>query len=482
MKTGVKLPKFLEKFLSIYSILIVFTSLVVIVSINFIKQANADVDDGSFVNICGTSPPSGNWGQHNSNPACVGCTEGDGCSGNVVSVCTCDCGEEMSNIECRNNCHSVGAYANFNSTFNDDCLMYQIDVYSDFIFGSLTDFVVWTGNRFCDPSCHQQPSCGDGNIDPGEECDPPGNNSQCAYGACRNDCTCPPQQQDRCFYDGNSVRTVISSNPASIPWQDLPSSSGSATEWQYDTIYVGGVAMDGLHLIGQHTGSNDDDGVISISGPNGFSQSEACNSSGSSNQSYDCTIGPISTLGLAAGLYTVNLSVNEDYNDSDCSDVGYFVLDSIDPPERGFTLEKKVVGPTSYNEGDTVTFEVIIRNIGEIAIDEMLFEDQYNSNHLQFLDISGQRFDGGSVVQSSNLRNFTNPTSPDGEYSINDLTQYIGDLGTGETYIITQTYTALSVNNDTTTCNYAYAYWAGLEDEDEACITIRDVPPPPTDK
>ncbi|MBN2015915.1 hypothetical protein JW766_03705, partial [Candidatus Dojkabacteria bacterium] len=44
------------------------------------------------------------------------------------------------------------------------------------------------------------PECGDGTIDPGEECDPPGNTDQCEYGTCQTDCTCPsPPPPERGF-------------------------------------------------------------------------------------------------------------------------------------------------------------------------------------------------------------------------------------------------------------------------------------------
>jgi hypothetical protein len=111
---------------------------------------------GAFVNLCGTSPPSGNWAQHNANSQCIGCVEGNGCFGTVVGLCVCDCGEEFSNIECRANCRSIGGGATFASTFDDDCLMYQMDVYTNTLFGTLADFATWRGDRFCDPSCIPQ--------------------------------------------------------------------------------------------------------------------------------------------------------------------------------------------------------------------------------------------------------------------------------------------------------------------------------------
>lgn len=116
----------------------------------------AGVNDGSFVNICGTNPPSGNWGQHNANPACQGCEQSGSCSGNHVWVYSCKDGEQYSDIECRANGVSYGTSANFDAVFADDCKMYQIDVFENGQGVGLTDFVVWKGNRFGSPSCNPQ--------------------------------------------------------------------------------------------------------------------------------------------------------------------------------------------------------------------------------------------------------------------------------------------------------------------------------------
>ncbi|MCA9383662.1 carboxypeptidase regulatory-like domain-containing protein, partial [Candidatus Dojkabacteria bacterium] len=117
----------------------------------------AGVDDGTWINLCGTNPPSGDWGQHNSS-SCTGCTQSS-CSGNVVWIFECSPGEESQEnggTQCTANGRPFSG--DFNSNFVDDCKMYQVDVWSDTVFGDLTDFVVWRGNRFGDPSCTSTPN------------------------------------------------------------------------------------------------------------------------------------------------------------------------------------------------------------------------------------------------------------------------------------------------------------------------------------
>lgn len=107
---------------------------------------------GTWINLCGTNPPSGDWGQH----SCTGCNENNGCtppSGGRIRVFTCALGEqEPNNIECRAHeepflVDQPVQYSQYMDTSNI-CKMIQIDVYSDANFQDLVDFVVWQGDNF----------------------------------------------------------------------------------------------------------------------------------------------------------------------------------------------------------------------------------------------------------------------------------------------------------------------------------------------
>jgi hypothetical protein len=107
---------------------------------------------GTIVNICGTSPPSGNWSQHDiSVCANGGCSNASSsCSGPSVWVYRCNPGQDMNGIECRQNGSNVGGSATFASAFNDPCQLVQIDVFAagQGPGSNPTDFVVWRGNNY----------------------------------------------------------------------------------------------------------------------------------------------------------------------------------------------------------------------------------------------------------------------------------------------------------------------------------------------
>jgi len=290
--------------------------------------------------------------------------------------------------------------------------------------------------------------------------------------------------QEQCYYHNNAIRTVISENPQNIPWRDLTSNSSNPLVWTYSNVYVGGVAMDGLHLIGQHEDNDIDDGVISITGPNGFSRNEPCNSSGVNNQAYDCSIGPIITSSLLAGVYTVNLKVNKDYNDSNCIDLGYFKIEEQPtPPERGFDIEKNVKdGKHDYKVGDNITFYVTIRNTGDVNIDQMLYIDRCDPNYLEFKNIKGERMKNDIVIQSSSLNSYINPSIPNGEFRISDLTSYLGNLGVNEKFKLEIEFKALRSTGGNRTINYAIADDGIEQKQDDDWVIISDIYIPPTDK
>src|SRR3972149_2378958 len=138
--------------LLIYSI--VLMGMVFVSAFAFIgaSQTNA-VGPGVDINVCGDSNPgdnSANWGEHNANSACSGCTQNGSCTGPQVWVYRCNPGQESTQnggIQCTANGQNMGGSVSMSSVFTDPCQIVQIDVFTGSQTG-LTDFVVWGGNNF----------------------------------------------------------------------------------------------------------------------------------------------------------------------------------------------------------------------------------------------------------------------------------------------------------------------------------------------
>jgi len=77
----------------------------------------------------------------------------------------------------------------------------------------------------CPEDCDDCPSCGDGNVDPGEDCDPPG--SLCANGEiCQGDCTCPGLGNNDCadrveIFDGVTPIDTTTATTDGLPTNGL---------------------------------------------------------------------------------------------------------------------------------------------------------------------------------------------------------------------------------------------------------------------
>lgn len=490
MKTNVKLPLFVQKFLNIYSIVTVSLGFIIIVLLNSNSLYSVTKDiyaypngPGEILNICGAGCPAveSDWdtragdcgydSQYRCNRyACNG--RKNSVPGDItdcyLSVYRCEEGEEGWIGDCglcnENLDPYFYDYINYSDVFNvdidpfhhsglpTDCLMIQIDLFCGYGSDWRTyDWVVWKGNRFGSPECKPAP---------------------------------PPLQG--CYYNGNPVRAVISSDPSTASWEDLTSDSDSALVWTNDNIYIGGIASDGVYMIGQHIDGNEDDGVITINGPDGYSVSGSCNSSGITNTNFDCIMGPISTAGLSAGLYTINLTVDENYNDPDCIDIGFFRIVEIPsppPPEQDFEIQKILLDPQNeYISRDTVRFGVSITNTGETIIDQMLFLDRYDSRYLEFVSMTGRHEQSGREVDFTDILTIKEIWNNLFEIQIDNLAQYLGNLEPNESYRLELTFNIKSLAASVTTCNLAIADDGNNRKADQVCLNIVLVTVPPTDK
>lgn len=428
MKTSIKLPYALDRFLNLYSFLTVFAGIILVFLFN--------------------SPIV-----HRNQASALGARHGD-CSGACHSGDECDprgdppVGKMWSCIGDDLGETDYGCY--FADTNSDYPGREEGECYLDCDIG-------WNecGCRIsiCEQDCR--------NI---HKNDPPGTytlTENCDNCGQEFTCSCTITQQDVCPYSSTEVK-VRELN--SLSW----ASSLSLQE-------------DGSFFIGSfHNNSTNfaTDTRLEVTGPNTFHFACDTNVQGTICNNYLVS-------GVAAGTYTLIVKTfNKSsgfYTENACNGTASVVVSSV-PNRQDFTITKEVIGKTNYVAGETVLFNVAISNAGNTVIGQMFIKDIYDNTFLEFVDVSGQRRQDDAVISSANLLAFINPQVPSGEFSIQDLTLYLGDLGIGQKYVLTLTFKTRSVPANITTCNEAIADDSIGQKFDEACINITRNPPPPTDK
>ncbi len=437
MKTNVSLPKFLKKSLSLYSIIVVVFGITVVALINFPSVTKKTEAQTSFAGTCS-------------------CSEG--------------------NLGC-----GICSYSSVPQEFINHCQSLANDS------GRTHIAMCWTENTLtCEELessvCYQQYPDG-----------------SWAYDKCNNPMYNPPSPppppppppppSEKCYYHDNAIRTAYRWNDTG-GWQDLSNDQSNPLLVESGSLYLGGIAGDNRY-VGSHLEDETDNGMINITGPNGFSQSDACDSG-------DCTLSPINISSLAAGVYTVSLRINEpyDYDDPDCDDIGYFRV--LEEPEGNFDVRKVVTNPRQYyRPGDHVKFNVEITNTGETTLDYMRFVDYWNPHHMRLANYNliarRQRCNASTDNCNTNNRvtlrrghhyRLVDINANRRQIVVDDLTEYLGDLRAGENYyekfVISFDFVARAVRR--TTCNVAI----GDDGEDHRmarkCVPIRYSPPTPTDR
>ena len=157
-----------------------------------------------------------------------------------------------------------------------------------------------------------------------------------------------------------------------------------------------------------------------------------------------------------------------------------------EPPEpeeeQDFTVVKSVMDEKdTYYSSDEVQFNVRITNTGEATINHMEFLDRFDENYLELTSVIGRHVDGTQFDLSDHLETRTLSDNTV-EISTDDLTDYLGNLDSGEYYNIVLTYTIKSITAETTTCNIALADDGEVRKASQVCIDLGIVPIPPTDK
>ena len=356
----------------------------------------------------------------------------------------------------------------FSYDFTGKCYDYQVDLSDpnaawDSRCGAIFKIVG------CEEPPEPEPECGDGVIDSGEECDPPGNTSQCQYGACRSDCTCPePPVENACPYNSTEAKVR---------------ETGTSNWVSEITIYLG-ENFDVGSFHNSNLNSYATDIQIEVKSPSNTSTVLRCSTSEPGCNGHTITA-------IALGTYTVNVYTYKGtggfYYESECRGTARVNVQQAPPgPSKNFTIVKEVDNGYVYQVGDTIIFSITIENIGDVVLDYMHFTDRYDPNYLEFSDISGSRIREGTVIQTVNLRDVIQPQNPSGEYEIYDLTVYLGNLGVEEKYVLMASFTAKAATSSNSTCNIAIAEEGDIRREDEVCVTIEEEPTappiPPTDK
>ena len=127
----------------------------------------------------------------------------------------------------------------------------------------------------------------------------------------------------------------------------------------------------------------------------------------------------------------------------------------------GFSLQKNIVGASTYKVGELITYNVVLENSGTEVITKINMRDVFTSDmraEVVYLVQNGQRRnvttyffatesekDGGSI----------NPKNPLNKSELLDLTDLTGDLKPGSK--ITLEFIFKAVGKNTSTCNQAYA-------------------------
>lgn len=431
MRTHVRLPKFVDKYITVVSFATVIVGFVAIAVINglqhsdiFDAQAGMMWNGGEYTNVCG----SGTDATFYNCPA--NCSMGSGsCSPNSVGVWsvvyTCD----GYHTACTENERQGWAFDTSANTCNKT---QQIDVFSK------------------DCRAGGGWNCGDGDLQgymvwwhPCEDTTNPTSNPT----------TTTSSIQDVCPH--NSTQARVREN-------------GSA-DWVRELTLIEG---ESFQISSFHNGTFNNyarNTRIRVKGPNDFSF--ACNA----NQN-DCNEHTITNV--AIGTYTVTVLTKKSgggtYSEPECRGTASVFVDDA---ESDFSITKTVDNNDhSYEPGDAVFFNIRIENTGEETIEQLEFIDRYDPRYLDFVSIQSSGTDLTEHVRIVNVSGSSR------EVIIDDLTAYLGDLSIGEHYSLTIRFVARAVDGSVRTVNYAIADDGDDRREDDDYIDIEPIDVPPTDR
>uniref|UniRef100_A0A7C5USW1 DUF11 domain-containing protein n=1 Tax=candidate division CPR3 bacterium TaxID=2268181 RepID=A0A7C5USW1_UNCC3 len=145
-------------------------------------------------------------------------------------------------------------------------------------------------------------------------------------------------------------------------------------------------------------------------------------------------------------------------------------------------VEKVLTNKSSVYISNNVYFDVTIRNAGNVKIVEYHFNDLYDYTKLRFVSAKGDK------IESDGTRSITGKDVPisspeNGVLVYQNLQNLFGELTPGDRVVLHLTFTAIATIDNT--CDTAIANGRGENDkwdwdQDQVCLPILSVTPPPT--
>jgi uncharacterized repeat protein (TIGR01451 family) len=304
--------------------------------------------------------------------------------------------------------------------------------------------------------------CGNGVIEEGEQCDPPG--GQCWNGqTCTNECTCPgtppppppPPSGSACT---ETTTATVSVNGAGFTTSDVTINFG-------DEICIRPTPYPASSVHGTATVLMNPLGLVYRQCSTSSSITPDCGTNGVCLEVTPDLIGAGQRFQVRAWVFENSNPFIPVADDPACTDSLWVNV----RPENGnpsYTIEKIITDADGfYNIGETVNFMVRVRNTGELTLTTVAFRDIYNPSRLDYLSSSANR-NGGSA-QSVNF----SVNESTGVITHSDLTSVLGDLNPNDYYDIAFRFRALTAVNRT--CNEAYVNPDNLgEITDDECLSI----------
>lgn len=159
----------------------------------------------------------------------------------------------------------------------------------------------------------------------------------------------------------------------------------------------------------------------------------------------------------------------------------FVVIGRVLPTEVDIDVEKVLVNTPPVYVSQEVTFDITITNTGNVDIVEYYLNDMYDYTRLTFKSAKGDKIesDGSRTIVGANV-----PMSvSNGVLVASHLETIFGTLDPGDKVVLHVVFTAINYTDNT--CDTALANGRGENgewdwDQDDACLPILGVTPPPT--
>ncbi len=178
----------------------------------------------------------------------------------------------------------------------------------------------------------------------------------------------------------------------------------------------------------------------------------------------------------AQGTYTIYVKTkipgtNDYFSEPECAAKTTVICSLNEDKNPNFTITKIATnnfGP--YDINDIVNFRVEIKNTGDVSFSQISYRDVFDNRFLQFISATGISPSNPNGINISNRFNFSNNGNII-TFTLDDLTNVLGDLGASQSIYIDFSFRTLSASNSV--CNDAFANPNGLsEKQARDCVGI----------